>query len=119
MLVAEPTGRTQVSRFQDNTFLVMFSDTDARSAANSIERFRQMIERTKFRRRETQIQFTLSGAVAELRPGDTPDGLLARLKTTLTLAKRYGRNRCFLHEGEYPSPVIPPAFALAEQEVLL
>jgi len=119
MLLAERTGQTQVSRFQDNTFLVLFSGTDARSAANSIERFRQTVERTQFRRRETEIRFTLSGAVAELRAGDTPESLLARLKATLTLAKRYGRNRCFLHEGEFPSPVIPPAFALAEREMLL
>jgi diguanylate cyclase (GGDEF)-like protein len=119
MLRAERSDQTQVRRVQGNTFLVLLSDTDARSAANFVERFRQTVELTRFRRRETEIRLTLSGAVAELRSGDTPESLLARLKTTLTLAKRYGRNRCFLHEGEYPSPVIPPAFALTEKELLL
>ena len=119
MLLAEGSDHVQVRRVQGNAFLVLLSDTDARSAANFVERFRQTVELTRFRRRETEIRLTLSGAVAELRSGDTPESLLTRLKTTLTLAKRYGRNRCFLHEGEYPSPVIPPAFALTEKELLL
>ena len=119
MLLAEPSGQPQVSRFHGNAFLVLLADTEARAAANFLERIRQTVELTRFRRQQTEIRLTLSGAITELRPGDTPESLLARLKTTLTLAKRYGRNRCFLNEGEYPSPVIPPTFALTEKERLL
>jgi hypothetical protein len=29
-------------------------------------------------------------------------------------AKRYGRNRTFVFEGKYPTPVVPPSFSLDE-----
>jgi hypothetical protein len=34
-------------------------------------------------------------------------------------AKRYGRNRSFVQEGEYPTPVIPPTLSVAERTIAL
>jgi hypothetical protein len=45
--------------------------------------------------------------------------LMTRTEATLREAKRYGRNRTFLHEGKYPTPVVPPNFALEEKRIEL
>ncbi len=50
---------------------------------------------------------------------DTPDTLLERVRTTAKEAKRYGRNRTFLYEGQYPTPVVPPNLSLPEKQIPL
>jgi diguanylate cyclase (GGDEF)-like protein len=119
LLSAECCDAGQIGRLQGETFLVLLPDAEARSATNLVDRIRQTIELARFQYQGTEIRLTLSGAITELRPGDTPESFLARLKNTLALAKRYGRNRCFLHEGEYPAPVIPPTFRLTAKEIVL
>ncbi len=39
---------------------------------------------------------------------DSPSSVLLRAEAALREAKRYGHNRTFLHEGKYPTPVVPP-----------
>ena len=47
----------------------------------------------------------------------TSEAGAAAIGTTLAEAKRYGRNRTFVHEGEYPTPVVPPNLSLSEKQL--
>jgi hypothetical protein len=53
--------------------------------------------------------------VVEAASRDTAASLCQRADAALREAKRYGRNRTFLYEGEYPTPVVPPSFSLEEK----
>jgi hypothetical protein len=48
---------------------------------------------------------------------DTANSLFARVELALHEAKRYGRNRTFIYEGQYPTPVVPPNFSLSEKRI--
>lgn len=117
----ESQGRSDctVSRFSGQRFLYLFPDSDVRFTTNIAERARQMIEMTHFHYKEHDIQVTASCAVVEATPEDTADALISRAEATLQEAKRYGRNRTFLHEGSYPTPVVPPNFSLEQKSVTL
>jgi hypothetical protein len=41
--------------------------------------------------------------------------VLLRAESALREAKRYGHNRTFVHEGKYPTPVIPPEIQVEPQ----
>jgi len=98
---------------------VLFPTADLRTAANFIERVRQTVELTAFNWEDLTIRVTLSCAAIRALPGETNEAVLGRAEATLREAKRYGRNRSFQHEGEYPTPVVPPNFALEPLEVSL
>jgi diguanylate cyclase (GGDEF)-like protein len=102
-----------------HTFVVLLPNADARTAIDLIERARQTIERTRLEYRQTEIRLTASCAITEFRPDDSPATFLMRLDATLMEAKRYGRNRSFVQEGEYPTPVIPPTLSVAERTIAL
>lgn len=112
LVTCESQQYTVAARFAGQRFLLLFGDVDLRFTTNVIERIRQLMELAHFQCDSEEIQITLSCAVTEAGADDTPDTLLARTETTLQEAKRYGRNRTFLHEGKYPTPVVPPNFAL-------
>ena len=57
----------------------------------------------------------VTAAVAE----DKPETLFARGSVAIQEAKRYGQNRTFLHDGKYPTPVLPPDFGIQEKSVSL
>ena len=119
VLRAESRGECRASRFTGETFFVLFPDVDLQFATNLIERIRQTVELTHFRYQDYDIRTTVSCGVTEVTAADDQPNLLARLDGTLKEAKRYGRNRTFLHEGKYPTPVIPPNFSLEERDVHL
>jgi len=108
-----------IARVGGQRFVLVFPDVESHAAVSSIERLRQTIELARFRHIEGDLRITVSGAVAEATPEDTSGSLLSRLDVTLQEAKRYGRNRTFVYEGRYPTPVVPPNFTLEEKEVSL
>jgi len=116
VLEAERRGEVMVARFAGQRFFLLAPDGDLRSTIHLVERIRQTIELTRFRYRESDIRLTVSCAVTEATAEDTSATLFARTEATLREAKRYGRNRTFLHEGKYPTPVVPPNCALEERQ---
>ncbi len=119
LLVAEQHGQTRLARSGGERFVMLFPDTDLRTATNSVERLRQIVESAHFDYKRDDIRITVSCGVAEATSGDTPESILARAEATLMEAKRYGRNRTFLHEGKYPAPVAPPKFNIEPRQMPL
>jgi diguanylate cyclase (GGDEF)-like protein len=119
LLTAESQEFTVTSRYAGQRFLLLFGDVDVRFTTNLIERVRQLVELAHLRHGEEDIRLTISCAVTEARPDDSSTTLYGRIEQTLQEAKRYGRNRTFLHEGKYPTPVVPPNFTLEERDIAI
>jgi diguanylate cyclase (GGDEF)-like protein len=119
LLTAESQEFTVASRYAGQRFLLLFGDVDVRFTTNLIERIRQLVELAHLRHGEEDIRLTISCAVTEARPDDSSTTLYGRIEQTLQEAKRYGRNRTFLHEGKYPTPVVPPNFTLEERDIAI
>ncbi len=119
LLSNEKQGAYTPTRFSGQRFLLIFPDLDVRHVTNTLERLRQEIEIASFQWNDSEIKVTISSAATEADPEDTSQTLFARMEATLQEAKRYGRNRTFLHEGKYPAPVVPPNFTLEPRVVEL
>jgi diguanylate cyclase len=117
LLKAVSHGHSVAARFSGQRFVLLFADVDLRFTTNVAERIRQTIETARFVSQGDDIRLTVSCGVVEATSEDTSDTLYARAEATLREAKRYGRNRTFIHEGKYPTPVVPPNFALEEKSV--
>ena len=116
-LAAESREDITAARFSGQRFLMLFAGADVRATSSVIERIRQTVEIARLQYREDEIRITLSCAVTEATSEDTSETLCGRAETALREAKRYGRNRTFIHEGEYPAPVVPPSFPLKEKVI--
>ena len=81
---------------------------DPQSAINTIERCRQTIDNAHFEHKDFDIRITVSCALTRANDADSPSSILVRVESALREAKRYGHNRTFMHEGKYPTPVVPP-----------
>jgi diguanylate cyclase (GGDEF)-like protein len=112
-------GTQRGARMSAQKFLLMFPDMPAREATNVLERIRQQLESTRFESGSSSISITLSCSVAETAPDDTMSTLLSRVETTLQEAKRYGRNRTFLHDGKFPAPVVPPVLSVESRTLTI
>jgi len=119
LLAAERRGRTRISRFSGERFVLLFPDADLREATHFVERLRQIVEQARFEYQSNHLRITVSCGVAEATGDDAPGSHLARAEATLMEAKRYGRNRTFLHEGKYPTPVVPPKFSIEPRHMAL
>ena len=119
LLETEIDAGVSVARFSGQRFFLLFPDGDARAATNGVEKVRQMIAKARFVRRDSESRLTVSCASTMAILDDTSASLITRVETALQEAKRYGRNRTFLHEGEYPAPVVPPQFTLDERRITL
>jgi len=117
LLTAESKEHIVAARYAGQRFVLLLGDVDVRFTANLVERIRQLVEMTHLRCGDEDIRVTISCAVTEVLADDTPTTLYARSEQTLQEAKRYGRNRTFLHEGKYPAPVVPPVFSLEKKDV--
>lgn len=106
-----------MSRYGANQLLFVFSDVDPQQATVQVERIRQQIEKTVVEHRDRPMRITVSCAVVEGRPGDAYPALLERALATLEEAKRYGRNRTFLYEGDCPAPVVPPDLDIQDKTI--
>jgi len=118
-LESEKRAKSVPVRLSGQRFLFLFPDFDSRAVTNAVERIRQSIEIACFRYRDFDIQITVSCAVVQAGSRDTSATLIARAETTLQEAKRYGRNRTFVHQGKYPTPLVPPNLSLERKEIAL
>ena len=108
LLEASRADNVQVARFSGQRFLAMFSDVDMTVATNTIERCRQTVESAHFEHKDFDIRITVSCSLTRATNEDSPSSVLLRAESALREAKRYGHNRTFVHEGKYPTPVVPP-----------
>ncbi|MFZ5830287.1 MAG: diguanylate cyclase [Planctomycetota bacterium] len=106
-----------LTHYSGQRFVVLLPDGDIRLAISTVERLRQGLEMCRFHQGDQVIQATVSCGVTEAVPADSLEGLLARAESTLREAKRFGRNRTFVHEGKFPAPVVPPNLTLDERHV--
>lgn len=119
LLGTEGRRNNVAARYSGQRFMLLFPESDIRYTTNAAERIRQTLETTCFEDEGREIRTTISCAVMEANADDTSQSLFARAEATLAEAKRYGKNRTFVHEGKYPTPVVPPNFALEERAVAL
>jgi diguanylate cyclase (GGDEF)-like protein len=117
LVATESSDHLIAARYSGQQFVLLFGDLDVRFTTNVIERIRQLIEHACFRHGREEFKVTVSCAVVEANADDTSTSLHARMESTIREAKRYGRNRTFLHEGKYPTPVVPPNFTLEERSI--
>lgn len=119
LLRATAGNRAMVSRFSGQRFVLLVPEADLRYAVNLAEQIRQTVETTAFEYRGSPIHMTVSCGIAECLSDDSTATLYARGEATLHEAKRYGRNRSFVHDGKYPTPVVPPNLTLAEKSIAI
>ncbi len=115
MLESKSGHESKVARMAGQRFALVIPDADLRSAVAEMERLRQTAEAMKYKMGDEEIQVTVSCAVMEVGENDTSDSLFARCDATVQEAKRFGRNRTFSHEGEYPTAVVPSNLTPLEQ----
>ena len=108
LLEANRSGNVQVARFSGQRFLMMFSDVEIPTATDMVEGCRQVIDNAHFEHQDFDIRITVSCALTCADDDDSPSSVLLRAESALREAKRYGQNRTFVHEGKYPTPVVPP-----------
>ncbi len=106
-------------RFSGRQFLLVFPDKTPRQCSEKIEAIRQQIDQTKLTRGDSEVHVTVSCAVVAAAADDALETLFGRLDETVLEAKRYGRNRTFVHDGKYPAPLAPPALEIAAATVEL
>ncbi len=96
-----------VIRWGGEEFLVLFPETEIHEAASIVERFRFQLGGTPVPVLDdgAQLSITISGGVAELEEGDTPESFVARADAALYRAKEIGRNRLLLAQGGELSPL--------------
>jgi diguanylate cyclase (GGDEF)-like protein len=116
---SESGGQRSFFQLPKQRFLLLFPEVDTGSAANTADRLRQMIEKAHLHHDQSEIRLTVSCAVAGAASEETPDALIQRTEATLQEAKRYGSNRTFLHDGNFPAPIVPPSFSLDEKQITL
>jgi len=115
ILAASAQDDQLIGRFGGESFSIMLPDTNAEDATVVVERMRQLVEETTFRCDGEPVKVTVSCAVSCSLPSDTVPSLMIRLQESLREAKRYGRNRTFSHNGQFPEPVVSPNIEVAGQ----
>jgi diguanylate cyclase len=109
-LIRKDRGFDVISRFDGQRFIIFYGDTGPRNATSGIERVRQTLEQSAFVWHGTEIELTASCGVVEVQTDDTTNTIFKRLAQAVRVAKKNGRNRTCLDEGNGPVTVDPPKF---------
>jgi diguanylate cyclase (GGDEF)-like protein len=80
-------------RYGGEEFLLVFPDTDDKSAGRILERLRVMIAELDWSAFSPDMRVTISAGVASLRDDENSDSILARADGALYDAKARGRDR--------------------------
>lgn len=103
-------GCERLVRLAGQTLLIVLGDSGPRQALTAAERLRQAIEATTFDDEGNEFELTLSCGVVEVDRNDTVADVVRRSFEAVKFAKKAGRNRCALDEGQGPISVDPPQF---------
>lgn len=80
-------------RYGGEEFLLILPDTGEAGASQMLDRLRAIIAELDWSAFSSGMRVTISAGVAELRPNETSDTLLARADSALYASKAKGRNR--------------------------
>lgn len=86
--------------------MVLLGD-DKELATQRCEQTRQQVAGSKFKLDGQGLEVTVSCAVADTSDDSDKAKVLERLEASLGEASRYGANRTFHHDGNFPAPVVP------------
>jgi diguanylate cyclase (GGDEF)-like protein len=93
VLTESVRGSDVVCRYGGEEFLVLAPETDARGALSLAEKIRLAVSARLFGDGGRAFPLTLSAGVAELRPGESGNDMIARADLALYQAKQRGRDR--------------------------
>ncbi|HVF42942.1 MAG TPA: diguanylate cyclase [Pyrinomonadaceae bacterium] len=93
VLTESVRGSDVVCRYGGEEFLVLAPETDARGARSLAEKIRLAVSSRLFGDGARAFALTLSAGVAELRPGESGNDMIARADLALYQAKQRGRDR--------------------------
>ncbi len=105
-----------VARYGGEEFAVILPNTDQNGALRALQKVQKKASFTPYHYNgKTTPMPTFSAGVALYRPGEPPSSLIERADKALYQAKRQGRDRIVLADGEPEekanSPAIPPSSA--------
>jgi diguanylate cyclase (GGDEF)-like protein len=90
-IIEESIRKTDIAgRYGGEEYLIIFTNTDKKSALNTLERIRKSIEKEKWDKKDLVI--TVSGGLSELKDEDYSK-LIMKADNLLYKAKENGRNR--------------------------
>jgi diguanylate cyclase len=90
-----------VARYGGEEFCILVPSTKLRDAVRAAERARAALEKAVFPVGSRELKVTGSLGVAEVGPADDPSSLVRRADEALYAAKKAGRNRIWLHDGQF------------------
>ncbi|MEW5864212.1 MAG: diguanylate cyclase [Pseudomonadota bacterium] len=82
-----------VTRYGGEEFVILLPGSAGEEAARIVMRVQHALTRHLLRHNEEKVLITFSAGVAERRPGETREALIARADTAMYEAKRAGKNR--------------------------
>jgi GGDEF domain-containing protein len=107
------------ARYTDQQLLLIVPREDVRQATRRAEEFRQRIASTQFVADGRSVQTTVTCALVEVTSNCGGPKLFEFLQEALDEAKRYGGNRTFMHDGNSPTPVVPPELSVSPQQLAI
>jgi len=112
-------GFEYAMRLEGQRFLLFFGDVGPRGATSAAERIRQTINGTIFEFDGEELEIRVSVGVTEAKPDDSIPKLFTRAITALRTAKKNGRNRTFIDEGQGPKPIDPPTYRIRDKVITI
>jgi diguanylate cyclase (GGDEF)-like protein len=113
------TADHTAARFSDQQFLIVVPHEDVNQASRRTEEMRQRVDSTEFVVDGRSIKATVTCALTQIAKERSSDKLFEFLEEALTEAKRYGGNRTFTHDGNSPSPIVPPDLVVTPQQLAI
>jgi GGDEF domain-containing protein len=119
-IVRQTLGDEQTAaRYTNQQILLLVPDEGVEQAMRRAEEIRQRVSTTEFTADGRTFQATLTCALTEMTDGYTRPKLFEFLREALDEAKRYGGNRTFMHDGNSPTPVVPPELEIDSQQLAI
>ena len=92
-----------VSRYGGEEFAVLFPNTDLKGASRALEKVQERLRGIVVHANEVDLSLpTFSAGLAQYHPGETADDFIGRADAALYSAKRKGRNRVEIADGDKP-----------------
>ncbi len=117
--VRSERGFEYAMRLEGQRFILFFGDVGPRGATSAVERIRQTIDGTVFEFEGEELELHVSAGVTEAKPDDNVPKLFTRAITALRTAKKNGRNRTFIDEGQGPQPIDPPSYQIRDKIITI
>lgn len=108
-----------VAAYDDDQLLLMMDEGAIDEMTDRIDSVRQQIAETKFVVDGKELTNTITCAIADMPGAESRDEVLDRLREAMEESVRFGANRTFHHDGNFPTPAPPADFEVVGQTVEL